>query len=285
MPQGIRGWAIWGAAQVLLTLALKIIIKLADNAMMGWGDDRLAELFGITSPSASTVFNWAVPFILAAVALWLFHHFTTRPLREALAQQSGGDRFSAIGVVYGPSRRTWIQKVEPYHIIILGLLIAVGGVAWMFARASQSAKNSATDRAAIIIAPFQAQIDSLNRQIARLRSQTPPSQREFTTRTIRELRAFYEGRTRLQADAFMADEKGKLIDVEGTVNNVDSGMAFLQAANPQAGNNDFVECRFDNQWNAKLSTFRQGDHMKIRGTIGPSQNGAQIYLQECEIIS
>jgi hypothetical protein len=99
------------------------------------------------------------------------------------------------------------------------------------------------------------------------------------------LRAFYEGRTRLQADAFMADEKGKLIDVEGTVNNVDSGMAFLQAANPQAGNNDFVECRFDNQWNAKLSTFRQGDHMKIRGTNGPSQNGAQIYLQECEIIS
>jgi hypothetical protein len=41
--------------------------------------------------------------------------------------------------------------------------------------------------------------------------------RKFTTRTVRELRALYEGRTRLQADAFMADEKGKLIDVEGTV--------------------------------------------------------------------
>lgn len=103
---------------------------------------------------------------------------------------------------------------------------------------------------------------------------------QFATRTVRELRALYEGRTRLQADAFMADEKGKLIEVEGTVVNVDSGMAFLKVGNM----NDYVECRFGPEWNAKLGTFRQGDHMKIRGTIGPNQNGAQIYLQECEII-
>jgi hypothetical protein len=108
----------------------------------------------------------------------------------------------------------------------------------------------------------------------------------YTTRTVRELRALYEGRTRLQADAFMADEKGKLIETEGTVVNVDNGMAFLQIGQmPQSGNTDHVECRFGPQWTAKLGTFRQGERMKIRGVIGPSQNGAQIYLQDCEIIS
>lgn len=91
MPKGFRGWAIWAVAQAAVTYAIKLLIKLADNAMMGWGDDQLAEFFGITSPSASTVFNWAVPFVLAAMALGLFHHFTTRPLREALAQQSSGN--------------------------------------------------------------------------------------------------------------------------------------------------------------------------------------------------
>lgn len=96
MPTALRGWAIWGAVQLGLTYAIRLLIKLADNAVMGWGDDRIAEFFGITSPNASTVFNWAVPFVVAAIALWVFYYFTTRPLREALAKQSGGDLFSAV---------------------------------------------------------------------------------------------------------------------------------------------------------------------------------------------
>jgi hypothetical protein len=133
MPQGIKGWAIWIAAQAAVTYAIKLLIKLADNAVMGWGDDRLAEFLGITSPNASTVFSWAVPFALAAVTLWLFHHFTTRPLKAALANQSGGDRFSATGVVgNGLPPRIRIRKLEPYHLIVAGLLIAFGGAVWMY---------------------------------------------------------------------------------------------------------------------------------------------------------
>jgi hypothetical protein len=113
-----------------------------------------------------------------------------------------------------------------------------------------------------------------------------PSKPTPTKRTVRELRAFYEGRTRLQADAFMADEKGKQIDVEGSIVNIDAGMAFLQLGQViHNGMFDYVECRFDPQWNTKLGTFRVGERMKIRGVIGPAQNGAQIYLQDCEIIS
>ena len=52
MPQGIKGWALWGAVQIALTFALKLLIKLMDNAVMGWGrSDRLAEFLGITSPT------------------------------------------------------------------------------------------------------------------------------------------------------------------------------------------------------------------------------------------
>jgi hypothetical protein len=108
----------------------------------------------------------------------------------------------------------------------------------------------------------------------------------YTTRTVRELRAFYEGRTRLQADAFMADEKGKLIETEGTVINIDNGMALLEVGKEQHGGMpDNIECRFSSKWNPKLGTYAAGAFMKIQGTIGPSQNGAQIYLQDCEIIS
>jgi hypothetical protein len=118
-------------------------------------------------------------------------------------------------------------------------------------------------------------------------TQAAPAQQKPipTTRTVRELRSFYEGRTRLQADAFMADEKGKQIETEGKVENIDTGMATLEVGREtHNGMPDYVECRFDPKWNTKLATFRAGDHMKIRGIIGPNQNGAQIYLQDCEII-
>lgn len=99
MPQGIKGWAVWVGGQLALTYAFKLAIKLVDNAVIGWGDDQIAAYFGISSPSIATAFNWALPFVLAATTLWLFHYWVTRPLKEALANLSGGDRFSATGAV------------------------------------------------------------------------------------------------------------------------------------------------------------------------------------------
>jgi hypothetical protein len=110
---------------------------------------------------------------------------------------------------------------------------------------------------------------------------SPSGERKFTNKTIHQLRQFYEGRTALQAEAFIADEKGKFIDVTGKVVMIQSGMAFLSSLENQS---DSVECRFEMSWNAKLSTFRQGETMKVRGIIAPTQNGAQIYLNNCEIL-
>jgi hypothetical protein len=82
MPKGIKEWAIWTtvwtAAQAGLTLAFKWAYKLAENAMIGWGDDQIAGWLGITSPDAATVFSWAMPFVLAAVTLFVFYKLMHR---------------------------------------------------------------------------------------------------------------------------------------------------------------------------------------------------------------
>ena len=109
MPKGLRDWAVWLVAwlvaQGIITSLWRLVVGLAENAVLGWGDDQIAAWLGITSPTLSAVIAWAIPFILAAITLLLFHYFTTRPLKEALARQEGGDRFSATGSVSGPSRQ------------------------------------------------------------------------------------------------------------------------------------------------------------------------------------
>jgi len=104
-----------------------------------------------------------------------------------------------------------------------------------------------------------------------------PAPKEFTKKTIRQLKEIYEGRTALQAKPFIADEINKWIDTDGTILRVEDGMALLQ------NGSDHIECRFDAAWNPKLATFRHGEIMKVRGRINPQQNGAQIYLLDCEI--
>src|SRR5262245_56179688 len=73
MPQGLKGWLSWGAAQLILTLIFRWLYKLAENAVLGWGDDQIAALFGLKSPAASTVFAWLPPLLLAALVLWIYH--------------------------------------------------------------------------------------------------------------------------------------------------------------------------------------------------------------------
>lgn len=104
-----------------------------------------------------------------------------------------------------------------------------------------------------------------------------PVKRVPTTKTIRQLKQIYEGRTALQAAPFMADEVNKWIETEGNILRIDDGMALLQ------NGPDHIECRFDTAWNAKLATFRDGELMRVGGRVNPTQNGAQIYLLDCEV--
>jgi hypothetical protein len=109
-------------------LLKKAFPKLTENAVTSWVDDKIGEFLGWSAPDVSTILSWVWPAVVVALILWGYHEFYSRLIRDP--PQSSGDRFSATGVVYEPPQRAWIQRVEPSHIIILGLVIAGVGVAW-----------------------------------------------------------------------------------------------------------------------------------------------------------
>jgi hypothetical protein len=147
-------------------------------------------------------------------------------------------------------------------------------------------------------APIQKQLNAVTQQrdaalaeIASLghrrgeSSQTTPApptyaddHRVYTTKTVAGLMAFYEGRTGLQGDIFMADEIGKWINTEGKLQNIQPDATVILQVAKYA-----VTCIFGPQWRLKLSAFRDGDIMKIAGKIIPGQTGGSIYLHDCEL--
>jgi hypothetical protein len=54
--------------------AAKLAGKLGENAVIGWMDDRLGELFGITAPTMQQVVEWGLP-ALSAIAVLLALHW------------------------------------------------------------------------------------------------------------------------------------------------------------------------------------------------------------------
>ena len=82
MPQGIKGWALFTIAQVFLTVAWKWVIKLGEHAVLGWGDEQIGHVFGISSPALTTVIAWGFPIVLAAGTLILYHVLILKRLPE-----------------------------------------------------------------------------------------------------------------------------------------------------------------------------------------------------------
>jgi hypothetical protein len=99
MPQNFNGWTVWVIAQVVLSLAFKLAYKLVENAMIGWGDDRIAEQFGITSPSAATAFSWGTPIALAALTLFLLWNYHQSQLNQARSSAVPTTRKTMLGPI------------------------------------------------------------------------------------------------------------------------------------------------------------------------------------------
>jgi hypothetical protein len=105
------------------------------------------------------------------------------------------------------------------------------------------------------------------------------SKRETSTQTIRQLKALYEGRTALQAEALIKPFKGLWIDAEGEIILINANPAVLLKSG-----DDMVECWFSKEWVNVLGRYSLHQNLKIRGKISDTQNGAQIYLTDCEVI-
>lgn len=76
MPKNLKRLSIWIAGQLtataILTAAWHLILKLAENAVIGWTDNRIGELIG---PNALLVISWVLPVALAIATLFAFYHF------------------------------------------------------------------------------------------------------------------------------------------------------------------------------------------------------------------
>jgi hypothetical protein len=107
--------------------------------------------------------------------------------------------------------------------------------------------------------------------------------RHVLNRTAGELFALYEGRTMLQADQLIEPYKGKWIEAQGGILQVIPNGTMGTTVVLKDGEK-FINCQLDQRWNAQLLKLANGDQLKITGKIGPSQNGQQLYLLECEII-
>jgi hypothetical protein len=83
----------------------------------------------------------------------------------------------------------------------------------------------------------------------------------------------------------MEPYKGKWIVAEGkAINLFADGMPGRSIAVLQSGR-FMIECRLDGRWEDIVARTNKGDTMKVEGKIAPSQNGSQLYLTDCEIIS
>ena len=97
---------------VLHFLAIKLPLKLIENAVLTVLDDTIADTFGVTLRGVlNFTLEWVVPFLAATIALWLF---------------------------YLASRRHWEQstkaddsRMTPNQMIVGGLVIIVIGVAFV----------------------------------------------------------------------------------------------------------------------------------------------------------
>jgi hypothetical protein len=205
--------------------------------------------------------------------------------------------------------RKWIAKaVEPSQLIFGGFIIIVVGAAivgiGLFRQSRQPQQFSITQRDIDeLTRPLREQIGSLKEQLAQRKTavqppqvQAPaffgggptteaPEQRRFTNRSVRELRALYDGKTAFQADKLMEPYKGMWIETEGTIAGIYADGNNGGAVAVLRNNNDTVECRFSADWARDLGRYNNGEVLKVRGKLSNNQNGQQIYLVYCEVLS
>jgi hypothetical protein len=94
--------------------------------------------------------------------------------------------------------------------------------------------------------------------------------------------SFYVGKTGLQADKLISPHKGRWLETSGTISMLHpdgKGAVCMLTRDSRRP----VECRFSERWVDRLDQCSNGDTLQVVGKIAPHQNGAQLYLLECEI--
>jgi hypothetical protein len=69
----LDGVAWLGLGYIIKKFIIPLSGKLAENAVLGWADEQIANLFGIMLPTVETIVSWAVALGLAAIVLLVYH--------------------------------------------------------------------------------------------------------------------------------------------------------------------------------------------------------------------
>jgi hypothetical protein len=81
----LRRWLVDGVVAVALAYVLKhyvfpLLQKLAENAMLGWVDDKIAQALG---DDLQTALNWVIALGLATAIMWVYHLVQVRFFRSS----------------------------------------------------------------------------------------------------------------------------------------------------------------------------------------------------------
>jgi hypothetical protein len=131
------------------------------------------------------------------------------------------------------------------------------------------------------------QLDTKKPATEQPESTTPvtPTQHLFINRKPKDLLDFYKHVSPLQADDLMKPYVGRWMIVEGkaATNPVDAGNGSSQfiVVDDEGAH---CTCTFASQWRQDVKTVRTGDNVKMQGRISEGQNGATLYLGECDLL-
>jgi hypothetical protein len=166
--------------------------------------------------------------------------------------------------------RSIANSMEPTHLIVLGLAIALVGAVWLWRRAP----------------PDVAATTQLG-QIEQTAPASPPrpQQKEFANRTVHQLLAFRDGRSGLEADRLLEPFKGLWIPPsEGTIRVLTpDGSGGGAMAVVAVTDDDLIECHFSPGWVRELSRYKEGDQLRVTGKIGHYTGAHLLVLVESEI--
>ncbi len=129
---------------------------------------------------------------------------------------------------------------------------------------------------------------------SQLPSTSDTDHRVFTDKNpIDLLGPYHQGHTKLQADEQFAPFRGLWIRTKGKITDIGGGgtpspylMLDYGPYRSQGASQDIeqlVECRFSPQWIPKLERYNIGDPVTVVAKLSETQNGAQLYLYDCEI--
>jgi len=172
-------------------------------------------------------------------------------------------------VIVGSSTHQSFLRGVPLGLLVGGAICVVGSV-WSFGVVRRRAPSTTPP--------------TTTPQVAQEPASTPL--RRSTGRTLRDLRALFDGLTDLQGVPVARPFIGTWLTVSGAVSSVHDFETFVQVTLDVDDDNPYLFIFFiftSDAWREALARLSEGDHVTIHGEI-ERLSGTDIQLTDCELV-